>query len=700
MRGVNRPLDPLLSPRSIAVIGASRDPGSLSWSLLHNLVAGGFTGPVYPVNPATRSIHSLLCYPSVSALPEPPDLAVIVVPAAAVPRVVDECLDAGARGLVVISAGFGETGEEGREVEAELRGRVRAAGARMIGPNCMGVINTDPAVRMDATFAPVAPRAGSVGFVSQSGALGMAILTVAAGLGVGLTQFVSMGNKADVSGNDLLEHWEHDPATRVICMYLESFGNPRRFLDIARRVGRRKPILMVKAGRTAEGARAASSHTGALAGSERAVNALLAQAGVLRVGSMEELFDAARALDRCALPAGRRVGIVTNAGGPAIMATDALIAQGLTVPALADATQERLAARLPAAAGLHNPVDMIASAQARDYETVLAEVLADPGVDLALAIHVTPRVGDPTDVLDAVAKGAATCASKPVLAVMMAEEAFYAAHERRPGKLPVYRFPESAARALGHLCRYAEWRRNAPEGPAPELAVDDARVERLLAGAAPGYLPVEKALELMAAYGIPVARWRYVDSAAEVAPAAAELGYPVVLKAVGSELLHKSELGAVAVDLRQPDELAAALDGIESRLAGAGVAPDGYLVQELRRGGQEVIFGVSTDPRFGPLLLFGAGGKYVEVLDDVQVALAPLSTGDAARLVRGIRSFPLLAGVRGETPADLAALEDVLLRLSQLVTRHPRIQELDVNPFLATPRGGAPAALDVRVRVG
>ena len=290
MRGVNRPLDPLLSPRSIAVVGASRDPGSLSWALLHNLVAGGFTGPVYPVNPATRSIHSLLCYPSVAALPEPPDLAVIAVPAAAVPRVVDECLDAGARGLVVISAGFAETGEEGREVEAELRGRVRAAGARMIGPNCMGVINTDPAVRMNATFAPVAPRAGSVGFVSQSGALGMAILTVAAGLGVGLTQFVSMGNKADVSGNDLLEHWEHDPATRVICMYLESFGNPRRFLDIARRVGRRKPILMVKAGRTVEGARAASSHTGALAGSERAVTALLAQAGVLRVGSIEELL--------------------------------------------------------------------------------------------------------------------------------------------------------------------------------------------------------------------------------------------------------------------------------------------------------------------------------------------------------------------------------------------------------------------------
>jgi acyl-CoA synthetase (NDP forming) len=617
-----------------------------------------------------------------------------------VPAILDECLDAGARGVVVISAGFSETGEAGRAVENGMRDRVRAAGARMIGPNCMGVINTDPEVRMNATFAPVAPRAGSVGFVSQSGALGVAILSVAAGLGIGLTQFASMGNKADVSGNDLLEHWEHDPATRVLCMYLESFGNPRRFLEIARRVARRKPILMVKSGRTAEGARAASSHTGALAGSDRAVSALLAQAGVLRVGSMEELFDAARALDRSVLPGGRRVGIVTNAGGPAIMATDALVAQGLTVAPLAEATQQRLAGLLPAAASLGNPVDMIASAQAADYEAVLAEVLADPGVDLALAIHVTPRVGDPTDVLEAVARSASGFATKPVLAVMMAEEAFYAANAQRQGKLPVYRFPESAARALGHLCDYAEWRRQAPEGPAPELAADDAAVERLLAGAAPGYLPVEHAFELMTAYGIPVARWRRASAAAEVAPAAAELGYPVVLKAVGAALLHKSELGAVAVDLRRPEELAAALADIERRLAVAGVVPEGYLVQELRRGGQEVIFGVSTDPRFGPLLLFGAGGKYVEVLDDVQVALPPLSAGEAARMVRGIRSFPLLAGARGDAPADLGSLEDVLLRLSQLVTRHPRVQELDINPFLAAPEGGTPAALDVRVRVG
>jgi acetate---CoA ligase (ADP-forming) len=698
---VQRALDPLFSPRSIAVIGASRRPGSVGWAVLHNLIAGGFTGPVYPVNPAAKSVHSLPCYPSAAALPEPPELAVVVVPAAAVPAAIDECLARGARGMVVISAGFAETGAAGAAVEAELRDRVRAAGARMVGPNCMGIINTDPAVAMNATFAPVAPRPGSVGFVSQSGALGIAILNVAAGLGLGLTQFASMGNKADVSGNDLLEHWEDDEATRVICMYLESFGNPRRFLEIARRVGRRKPIVVVKAGRTEAGARAASSHTGALAGADRAVGALLGQAGVLRVGSIEELFDAARALDRCPLPAGRRVGLVTNAGGPAIMAVDALVAAGLVVAPLPAMRRERLARLLPPAASVGNPVDMIASAGPSEYRQVLAEVLAEPEIDLALAIHVTPRVGDPTDVLEAMTAAAATSPDKPVLAVMMAEEAFYAASQQHPaGLLPVYRFPEAAAGAFAHLCAYADWRRRPPEEPAPELPADDARVERLLARSEPGYLPPAAALELMDAYRIPVARWRHVGRAEEVAAAAEALGYPVVLKATGAALLHKSELGAVAVDLRDAEELAAALAAMTSRLAAAGVAPDGFLLQEHRRGGQEVIFGISSDPRFGPLLLFGVGGKYVEVIDDVRVALPPLTRGDAARLVRSIRSVRLLLGVRGEAPADLAVLEDVLMRLSQLVTRHPRIEELDLNPFLAAPAGGSPAALDVRVRIG
>jgi acetyl coenzyme A synthetase (ADP forming)-like protein len=695
---IHRPLDPVFSPRSIAVVGASRNPSSIGFALLHNLVLAGFEGPLYPVNPRARSIHSLPCYPSLAALPEAPDLVVVLVPRDLVLPVVEEAVARGARALVVISAGFGETGGEGARLEAQLRATVRAAGVRMIGPNCMGVINTDPEVRMNATFAPVAARRGSLGFVSQSGALGVAILNVAASLGIGLTQFVSMGNKADVSGNDLLEHWEDDPATRVLCMYLESFGNPRRFTEIAKRVSRKKPILVVKSGRTEAGARAASSHTGAMAGADVTVSAFLAQCGVLRADTIEELFDVARALDRCPLPHGRRVAIVTNAGGPAIMATDACVNLGLPMAELAEATRAHLASYLPAAASLANPVDMIASATPESYRETLAAVLADPGVDLALVVNVTPLMSDPTAVLEAATAAAATVPGKPVLAVMMATEEFYSRSQGREDLLPVYRFPESAALALAQLCRYAEWRERPEEAP-PELPADDARVAALLAATPEGYLPTDDAFAVLDAYGIPVAPWRLVGSLAEVEAAAAELGWPVVLKAVGRDLVHKSELGAVAVDLRTPVELATAGEAMAARLAAAGVSADSWLVQRLVRGGQEVIFGLSTDPRFGPLLMFGLGGKYVEVLRDVRFAVTPLSRSEAAQTIRGIQGVRLLEGVRGDAPADLARLEDVLLRLAQLVTRHPRVTELDINPFLAAPEGKGSVALDVRIRV-
>jgi acetyl coenzyme A synthetase (ADP forming)-like protein len=696
---MDRPLDPIFSPRSIAVVGASRDPASIGWALLHNLVLGGYAGPIYPVNPRARAIHSLPCFASLAALPEAPDLVVVLVPKALVLPVVEEAIARGARGLVVISAGFAETGSEGAAAEAALRERVRAADVRMVGPNCMGVINTEGAVRMNATFAPVAPRPGSLGFVSQSGALGVAILNVAAGLGIGLTQFASMGNKADVSGNDLLEHWEGDEGTRVVCMYLESFGNPRRFTEIAKRVSRKKPILVVKSGRTEAGARAATSHTGALAGADVTVSAFLAQCGVLRADTIEELFDVARALDRCPLPGGRRVAIVTNAGGPAIMATDACVNLGMPMAELLPATRDHLAGFLPAAASLANPVDMIASATPQQYHDTLAAVLADPGVDVALVVNVTPLLSDPSEVLQASTAAAAEAPGKPVLAVMMATEDFYARSQGRGDLLPVYRFPESAALALAQLCRYAEWRRRPAEDAPPAFAVDDERVAELLAATGEGYLPSADALAVLAAYGIPAVPWRLVETAADVLAAAEELGYPVVLKAVGPALVHKSELGAVAVDLRTPEELRAAQDAMERRLVAAGVGSEGWLVQRLLRGGQEVVFGVSTDPRFGPLLMFGLGGKYVEVLRDVRFAVTPLAADEAAATIRGIRGFPLLAGVRGDAPADLALLEEVLLRLAQLVTRHPRVAELDLNPFLAAPADGTSAALDVRIRV-
>jgi acetyl coenzyme A synthetase (ADP forming)-like protein len=694
----SRPLDPVFSPGSIAVVGASRRRESLGFSLLHNLVVNEFNGAIYPVNPEARAIHSLKCYPTVQAIPDPVDLAVILVPRQKVQGVVEECLAKGVRGLIVITAGFSEIGEEGAERERRLRETVRAAGVRMIGPNCMGVINTSPDVRLDATFAPVPARPGAIGFVSQSGALGVAILNVAQDLGIGLTQFVSMGNKADVSGNDLLEHWEDDPATRVICMYLESFGNPRRFTEIAKRVTRKKPILVVKSGRTAEGARAASSHTGAMAGADVTVSALLEQCGVLRANTIEELFDVCRALVRCPLPDGNRVGIVTNAGGPAIMATDACVNVGLRMAELAEATRETLRSFLPAEASVHNPVDMIASADAPAYERTLAAVLDDPGVDMGLVINVTPLLASPHDVLEAVGEVARTRA-KPVLAVMMATDEFYESVKDRPDLPPVYRFPEPAARVLLLLSRYGAWVRQPEEPPGPAFDTDDGAVAEILGRTAEGYLEPEDTFRVLDLYGIPLARWRRVASSEEAIEAARQIGYPVVLKAVAPDLVHKSDAGAVQVDLRDEDELAAALARAAESVRQAGHRIEGWLVQEMARGGHEVIFGITTDPRYGPLLMFGLGGKYVEVFQDVRFGVLPLGPGDARDMVRGIRGFKLLEGVRGEPGADLDLLTEVLLRLGQLAQRHPRIREVDVNPFLAGPDRSHARAVDARIRV-
>ncbi len=694
-----RSLDPVFSPRSIAVVGASRAKGSIGYALLDNLIRSQFNGAIFPVNPQAAVIHSLKCYPSLAAIPDPVDLALIVVPKPAVGPALDEAIAKGVRGLVVITAGFSETGAEGRAAEDVLREKVRAAGVRMIGPNCMGVINTDPSISMNATFAPVPARPGGIGFVSQSGALGVAILNVAADLGIGLTQFASMGNKADVSGNDLIEYWENDPETKIICMYLESFGNPRRFTEIAKRVGRKKPILIVKSGRTAEGARAASSHTGALAGTDVTVSALLAQCGVLRANSIEELFDVARALVRCPLPAGDRVAILTNAGGPAIMATDACVSQGLRMAELNEATRAELRSFLPAAASVANPVDMIASANAESYTRSLRALMADPGVDLTLVINVTPLMSDPRDVLEAVG-AVARDQKKPVLAVMMATEDFYDDVKERHDLPPVYRFPESAARAATMLYRYAEWRQRPADIAPPVFTVDDSAVEALLANAdADGYLPPGDAFRVLELYGVPVVPWRVAVDGPRALAAARELGFPVALKAIAAGLVHKTELGAVRIDLRDESTFQDALQAMETRLERAGLRPSGYLVQEMARGGHETIFGISTEPRFGPFLMFGLGGKYVEVLRDVVFGVPPLAAIEAREMVQGIRGIKLLEGVRGESGADLEVLAEVLLRLAQLAQRHPAILELDVNPFLAAPERAQSRALDVRIRV-
>ncbi|HVT59996.1 MAG TPA: acetate--CoA ligase family protein [Thermoanaerobaculia bacterium] len=708
---MSRALDAIFQPRSVAVVGASRRRDSIGFALLHNLVVSEFNGAIYPVNPHAAAIHSLKCYPSLAAIPDPIDLAVVMVPRREVQGVVEQAIAKGVRGLVVITAGFAETGGEGAERELQLRETVRAAGVRMIGPNCMGVINTAPEVNLNATFAPTPARAGALGFVSQSGALGVAILNVAQDLGIGLTQFVSMGNKADVSGNDLIEHWEDDPATKVIAMYLESFGNPRRFTEIAKRVTRKKPILVVKSGRTAEGARAAASHTGALASTDLTASAFLEQCGVLRANTIEELFDIGRALASSPLPAGDRVGIVTNAGGPAIMATDACVSLGLRMAELAPATAAALREFLPAEASVANPVDMIASATAGSYARTLAAVLDDPGVDMAMVINVTPLLASPIDVVEAITE-VTRGRAKPSLAVMMATDEFYEAVKVRHDLPPVYRFPESAARALSMLARYAAWRRRPAAERAPEFPAEDGAVaailDRAAAAAGPraapgppisGYLDQADAFRVLELYGIPVARWRVAPDAASALAAAPEIGYPVVAKALAAGLVHKSDVGAVRLDLRGEAELVEALAAMERAVGAAGCRLDGFLVQEMARGGHEVVFGIATEPRFGPLLMFGLGGRYVEVFQDVRFGVPPLDPHEALDMVRGIHGARLLTGVRGEPAADFDLLVEVLLRLAQLAVRHPRIVELDINPFLAAPDRAGAKALDGRIRV-
>lgn len=701
-----RSLDPVFSPRSVAVVGASRNRESIGFALIHNLVVSEFQGAIFPVNPHATAIHSLKSYPSLLDVPDEVDLAVISVPKNVVLSVVDQCIEKGVGGIVVITAGFSETGEDGAAVEREIRDRVRQAGIRMIGPNCMGVINADPEVSLNATFAPTPARRGTIGFVSQSGALGVAILNVAADLGIGLTQFASMGNKADVSGNDLLEYWEHDEDTHVIAMYLESFGNPRRFTEIAKRVGHRKPILVVKSGRTAEGARAATSHTGAIAGTDVTVSAFLEQCGVLRANTIEELFDVAQALDRCPLPRGDRVAIVTNAGGPAIMATDACVNSGLAIAELSENTQDRLRSFLPAEASVANPVDMIASADPESYEKATAAVLDDDGVDLILAINVTPLLSDPRDVMASIAEvGCKPGQDKPVLAVMMATEDFYAEVKKQEHLPPVYRFPESAARAMSMLCRYAAWRRRPAEDAVPELEADEKSVAEILdrhvdsLDAPEVYLPPEDVFRILEAYRIPLAAWRVVDSRDEAVDSAREIGFPLVVKAVAEDLIHKSDVGAVRVGIEDEDELKDVLESMGQSVSDAGHSVDGWLLQEMVTEGHEVIFGITTDPRFGPLLMFGLGGRYVEVFQDVRFGVTPLSAAEAKDMVTGIQGFKLLEGVRGDAPADLDVLVEILLRLAQLAQRHPRIRELDINPFLAAGDRDRAKVVDARIQV-
>jgi acetyl coenzyme A synthetase (ADP forming)-like protein len=703
-------LCPFFRPRSVAVVGASRDPAKIGYRLLDSLVRNGFQGTVYPVNPQASEIHGLCAYPSVRAVPERADLALVAVPPTAVLGVVDDCAARGIRALVLVTAGFAEVGPGGQELQKELVEKVRSHGMRLIGPNCLGLLNTDPDVRLNATFVPVSPPHGRVAMSSDSGGLGLAILAAAGRLGLGISSCVSVGNRADVSSNDLLEYWEEDEATDLVLLYLESFGNPRRFARIARRVSRRKPIVAVKAGRTQAGRRAAGSHTAALAARDVAVDALFRQTGVIRADTLEEMFDLAATLANQPLPAGRRVAIVTNAGGPAILCADACEAGGLVLPELSGRVREQLAAFLPAAASLINPVDLIASATPEDFGRAIRTVLGSGEVNALIAIGVSTGTCEAGAAARAAAESAeaahaGSAAGKPVLACLMPEQAGLALADSGKEKVPCYAFPEAAARALAKAAAYGEWRAR-PLGRVPDFADIDLPSARALCRGAlaergSGWLSTEETRLVLQAMRLPLAPGGVARTAEEAGALARRLGFPVAVKLASQRLTHKTEIGGVRLGLTDEATVRQAFEEIRSRLARDGNlgAMEGVLVQAMIGGGTEVLVGMTHDPLFGPLVAFGLGGIHVEILGDVCFRVTPLTDQDAGEMVRGIRGYRLFQGYRGHPAADVAALEDLLLRVSRLVEEVPEIGELDLNPVFALPPGQGCRIVDARIRV-
>lgn len=695
-------LDAIFKPKTIAVIGASTKRGSLGHKIIHNLISFGFEGIIFPVNQKSPYVYSLKSYKSVLDIPEPIDLAIILVPKEYVLEVVDECGQKGVKGIIVISAGFREIGGEGIEREKKLVEKIRQYHMRMIGPNCMGVFNTAPDVRLSATFAPAEPLPGNIAFISQSGALGAVVLELARHLQLGLSMFASMGNKADISGNDLLEYYYTDSNTRVMLMYLENLGNPRRFFQICRRITKEKPVIVVKAGKTRAGALAAASHTGALADSEVAIDAMFHQAGVLRVASIEEMFTLAMAFAHQPLPKGDRVAVLSNAGGPAILATDALIAQGLTVAEFSRETQRRLREMLPEEASVNNPVDMIATADQESYGAALEILLQDKNVDSVLVIFVTPVLVKSIDVAYKIAGVISKFPNKTVVTCLMGHEGVLSGvEELEKHKIPVYRFPETAVRALAAMKEYRQFQQK-KKGQIRTFEVQKETVKQILLKARQegrSMLSSDEVRDVLKAYGFQLAECCTVHNAEGAIAFARQLNRPVVMKLLSKDITHKSDVGGVKVDLRTEAEIREAwreiLANVKMRFPSAQI--DGFVVQEMVKEGKETVLGMSYDAKCGPVIMFGLGGIYVEVLRDVSFRIAPLTDVDALEMINSLRNSPLLKGVRGEKPVNIGFIIENLQRLSQLSSDFEMIKELDINPFIVSEKPEQCKIVDARI---
>jgi len=690
-----------LAPRSIAVIGASRKRGTVGGDIWHNLLEGQFEGVVYPVNDHAAVVQSIAAYHSVTEIGAPVELAVVVVPAHSVVATARECAAAGVRSLLVISAGFAETGPDGQQRQRELVELCRDRGMRLVGPNCLGVLNTAPDVRMNATFAPGRPPPGRIGFMSQSGSFGIAIIEAADRLGVGLSSFVSVGNKSDLSGNEFLQYWEQDPCTDVALLYLESVADPRKFARLARRFARKKPVLAVKSGRSAAGERATSSHTGArISASDVTVDALFEQAGVIRADTLHELFDVAAMLTKQPVPRGERVVIVTNGGGPGIMCADACQANGVAVPRLPADVCARLSEFLPSAASVGNPVDMLTTASAEDYHRTLRALLDADAADAIITIFVPPRVAHATDVAAAIRQVAQTARQVTIAAVFMTSEGPPAELCLGDVEVPAFAFPEEAARAVALAARYGRWR-SRPEGQLCEPA--DARPEQAAAiissalARGAGWLSTADAISLLRCYGLPLVATRVAADADEAVAAAEQLGLPVALKCSAHGLVRKSKIGGVKLGLDNVPAIQLAASELEAAVARSGNDLDGLIVQRMASGAVELIVGMVNDHNFGPVLAIGPGGTSADLVKDIAVRITPVTDLDAQEMLRSPWSLALLAGHDDESSCDVEAIEDLVLRLSAMVETHPEIVELDLNPVIAGPSGAQ--IVDARMRI-
>ncbi len=696
-------LDKIMKPKSVAVIGASTKEHTIGSDIMKRLQEYKFNGNIYPVNPKGGVIEGLQAYTSILEVPGEVDLAIIVVNAKFVLDTIDQCHQKGIKGLCIITAGFKETGKEGAEAEKALLAKVKEYGMRCVGPNCLGVVNTHPEIRLDGCFAESLPERGNIGFVSQSGALGGGILNILKDLNLGFAQFISIGNQADVNAETALEYWENEADVEQILLYMESIQNPANFRKLASRISKKKPVLALKAGRSAAGASAASSHTGSLAGADKAANALLNQSGVIREYSLKDLFATAKVFANCPIPKGDRVAIITNSGGPGIMATDAICEHGMQIAKISEETKEKLRSFLPSAASVKNPIDMIASAPIEHYKQTLETVIADENVDMIITIYL-PFLGlKDIDVAKALMEIKAKNPQKPVIGVFMTKSEFFSTLSDMDVNMPFFMYAEEAADGLNRLNQQRKWMER-PEGKIPSFNVDYKRAKEIIAQSineGREQLTTRESIDVLDAYGIRVCKSGFATTEEEAVTIANSIDYPVVMKMTSKTTSHKTDVGGVRVNIQSEAQLRAEYQDLIAKLTEKGLIDglEGVIIQEMVKGNREMVCGIATDPQYGPMMMFGLGGVFIEVMKDVTFRIAPLTDIDAKEMIKSVKAYKLLEGARGTKPAQMEQIEETLLRLSQLVNDFKFIDELDINPLLISEKTGEGIAVDGRIKV-